>query len=217
MRGPAALTAQAVRDWLQFGMPGRSESTITKCTTLADTHVIPALGSRKLRELTADDVDRWLAAKAQDAEHRHPSHHPLDPPEVHYPRAGPGQGQAQRRAPLRHPAGTAGPPVQVAQLRPGRRTPGCRRGQAAARLHRRLAAHWYPDRGTAPAHLVTRPARRHSAGHHGLAVCPRRRRHQDQEVTPYPGAAATLRRRVPPSPRPPGPATHASGEQVARQ
>jgi len=28
---------------------------------LANVHVIPALGSRKLRELSADDVDRWLA------------------------------------------------------------------------------------------------------------------------------------------------------------
>jgi integrase len=57
--------AQAVRDWLQFGMSGRRESTITKCTTMANSHVIPALGSRKLRELTADDVDRWLASKAR--------------------------------------------------------------------------------------------------------------------------------------------------------
>jgi hypothetical protein len=57
--------AQAVRDWLEFGMPGRRDSTITKCTILADTHVIPALGGRKLGELSADDVDRWLADKAK--------------------------------------------------------------------------------------------------------------------------------------------------------
>jgi integrase len=57
--------AQAVRDWLQFGMPGRREDTITKCTILANTHVIPALGTRKLRELSADDVDRWLADQAE--------------------------------------------------------------------------------------------------------------------------------------------------------
>jgi hypothetical protein len=30
--------AQAVRDWLQFGMSGRGESTIAKCTILASTH-----------------------------------------------------------------------------------------------------------------------------------------------------------------------------------
>ena len=57
--------AQAVGDWLQFGMPGRRASTITKCTTLANMHIIPALGGRKLRELSADDVDRWLASKAR--------------------------------------------------------------------------------------------------------------------------------------------------------
>ncbi len=57
--------AQAVRDWLQFGLPGRHGDTITKCTILANTHIIPRLGSRKLRELSADDVDRWLADKAE--------------------------------------------------------------------------------------------------------------------------------------------------------
>ncbi|MGC2003711.1 tyrosine-type recombinase/integrase [Trebonia sp.] len=57
--------AQAVRDWLEFGLPGRDEDTIAKCTILANSHIIPALGARKLRELSADDVDRWLADKAQ--------------------------------------------------------------------------------------------------------------------------------------------------------
>lgn len=49
----------------QFGLPGRDEDTITKCTILANTHVTPALGARMLRELSADDVDRWLADKAK--------------------------------------------------------------------------------------------------------------------------------------------------------
>jgi integrase len=63
--GYASTVAQAVRDWLQFGLSGRGEHTITKCTILANTHIIPALGTRKLRDLSADDVDRWLAAKAK--------------------------------------------------------------------------------------------------------------------------------------------------------
>jgi integrase len=63
--GHAYTVAQAVRDWLQFGLVGRDEDTIAKCTILANTHVIPALGARKLRELSADDVDRWLADKAK--------------------------------------------------------------------------------------------------------------------------------------------------------
>jgi integrase len=57
--------AHAVRDWLKFGLSGRDEDTITKCTILANTHVIPPLGARKLRDLSADDIDRWLADKAQ--------------------------------------------------------------------------------------------------------------------------------------------------------
>jgi integrase len=57
--------AQAVRDWLKFGLAGRDEETVKKCTILANTHVIPALGARKLRDLSADDVDRWLADKAK--------------------------------------------------------------------------------------------------------------------------------------------------------
>jgi integrase len=57
--------AQAVRDWLQFGLSRRDQDTITKCTILANTHVIPALGARKLRDLSADDVDLWLAGKSK--------------------------------------------------------------------------------------------------------------------------------------------------------
>ncbi|WP_018220428.1 site-specific integrase [Salinispora pacifica] len=38
--------------------------TRTKCVILCRTHIIPALGARKLRELHAQDVDRWLADKA---------------------------------------------------------------------------------------------------------------------------------------------------------
>lgn len=57
--------ADAVRNWLEFGLTGRDVATIENRTILANTHVIPALGARKLRELTADDVDRWLASKAE--------------------------------------------------------------------------------------------------------------------------------------------------------
>jgi integrase len=56
---------KAVTDWLTFGLNGRDPQTVTTVTILAKTHVIPALGARKLRELSADDVDKWLAEKAQ--------------------------------------------------------------------------------------------------------------------------------------------------------
>ena len=63
--GYGYTVADAVRDWLAFGLSGRDSNTITKCTILANTHIIPALGARKLRDLSADDVDKWLADKAQ--------------------------------------------------------------------------------------------------------------------------------------------------------
>jgi integrase len=63
--GKSYTVAQAVTDWLKFGQSGRSTDTVTRNTILADTHIIPSVGARKLRELTADEVDRWLAEKAK--------------------------------------------------------------------------------------------------------------------------------------------------------
>lgn len=56
--------ADAVTDWLMAGLAGRSHSTIVKWEHLTRTHVVPSLGRRRLRDLTAADVDRWLAEKA---------------------------------------------------------------------------------------------------------------------------------------------------------
>lgn len=56
----------AVRDWLAYGLNGRQDSTRKNRRILAKTHIISALGSRKLRNLTAEDVDKWLADKAQN-------------------------------------------------------------------------------------------------------------------------------------------------------
>lgn len=63
--GKDHTVAEAVGDWLAFGLNGREASTVTNRRILAEQHVIPALGARKLRELSADDVDRWLATKAK--------------------------------------------------------------------------------------------------------------------------------------------------------
>jgi hypothetical protein len=60
--GHGYTVAHAVRDWLAFGLSGRDSNTVTKCTILANTHIIPSLGARKLRDLSADDIDRWRAA-----------------------------------------------------------------------------------------------------------------------------------------------------------
>ncbi|MFJ2028715.1 tyrosine recombinase XerC [Streptosporangium sp. NPDC087985] len=58
--------ADAVRNWLEFGLSGRGSATVDKCSILANKHIIPGLGARKLVDLTADDVDRWLADKAKE-------------------------------------------------------------------------------------------------------------------------------------------------------
>jgi len=65
-QAPRSYTvADAVTDWLGYGLSGRSSNTIETGRILANQHVIPALGARKLSELSAEDVDRWLAEKAQ--------------------------------------------------------------------------------------------------------------------------------------------------------
>ncbi|GAA0970883.1 site-specific integrase [Acrocarpospora macrocephala] len=57
--------ADAVRYWLQHGLKGRGSNTVALYTEFAENHVISALGARKLRDLSVEDVDRWLAGKAQ--------------------------------------------------------------------------------------------------------------------------------------------------------
>ncbi|MGN9785425.1 tyrosine-type recombinase/integrase [Nonomuraea sp. ZG12] len=54
---------EATQYWLEHGLGGRSASTVRMYTTYAETHVIPALGARKLRDLSVEDVDEWLASK----------------------------------------------------------------------------------------------------------------------------------------------------------
>jgi integrase len=62
---PADYTVtKAVRDWLAYGLRGRDEGTVTTCRILCETHIISALGARRLRDLSAEDVDKWLADKA---------------------------------------------------------------------------------------------------------------------------------------------------------
>lgn len=57
--------ANAVKDWLDYGLSGRDPATINTCTILSNTHIIPFMGNRKLRDLSAEDVERWLAEKAK--------------------------------------------------------------------------------------------------------------------------------------------------------
>ncbi|MBB5958406.1 integrase [Saccharothrix tamanrassetensis] len=51
---------QAVTTWLKYGLRGRDEETVKNYTYQANGHIIPYLGLRNLRELSADEVDEWL-------------------------------------------------------------------------------------------------------------------------------------------------------------
>jgi integrase len=65
LRGQTYTVRDAVESWLAHGLTGRQESTVVNRTILARTHVIPTLGARKLLQLSAEEVDEWLATKAR--------------------------------------------------------------------------------------------------------------------------------------------------------
>lgn len=56
--------SDALRSWLEYGLRGREASTGETYRYQAEGHIIPYLGARKLRELTAEDVDKWLAERS---------------------------------------------------------------------------------------------------------------------------------------------------------
>ena len=56
---------EAAEDWLSQGLAKQSEKMRTNYDILVRKHIIPDLGARKLRELTAEDVERWLSTKSQ--------------------------------------------------------------------------------------------------------------------------------------------------------
>jgi hypothetical protein len=58
--GQTYTVRDAVESWLAHGLTGGQESTVVNRTILARTHVIPALGARKLAQLSAEEVDEWL-------------------------------------------------------------------------------------------------------------------------------------------------------------
>lgn len=56
---------QAVEDWLEYGLIGRDPQTIETNTILCRVHIVPDLGGRKLKDLKATEVEKWLRIKAQ--------------------------------------------------------------------------------------------------------------------------------------------------------
>jgi hypothetical protein len=55
---------QAVEDWLEHGLSSREKATRDASRHLCEKHVLPYLRARKLRDLTATEVDEWLAILA---------------------------------------------------------------------------------------------------------------------------------------------------------
>lgn len=51
----------AVEDWLEHGLGRQGPSTIAKYQFLCSKHIIPLIGARKLRDLTAREVEVWLS------------------------------------------------------------------------------------------------------------------------------------------------------------
>ncbi|MFI1927491.1 tyrosine-type recombinase/integrase [Streptomyces sp. NPDC020377] len=66
VKSPVNYTvADAVNDWLERGLKGRDEQTVSKNRSMANKHLIPLLGKAKLKDLSADDVDDWLDDRAE--------------------------------------------------------------------------------------------------------------------------------------------------------
>jgi integrase len=60
----AYTVGEAVESWLAHGMTGRDDHTKENRRILAQKHIIPVFGGRRLAELTSEDVDLWLADRA---------------------------------------------------------------------------------------------------------------------------------------------------------
>lgn len=56
----------AVNDFLDQGMKGKSPETVSNYRSLADHHLIPYLGAAKLKKLTADELDKWMDDRAEE-------------------------------------------------------------------------------------------------------------------------------------------------------
>jgi integrase len=54
----------AVNDFLNKGLKGKSKATIDNYRSLATHHLIPQIGTTKLQQLTADQLDEWMDERA---------------------------------------------------------------------------------------------------------------------------------------------------------
>ena len=56
---------EAVEDFLDHGIKGKSPGTVANYRSIADHHLIPFIGAAKLKKLTADELDTWLDDRAE--------------------------------------------------------------------------------------------------------------------------------------------------------
>ena len=62
--------ADAIGDFLDQGMKGKSPETVSNYRSLADHHLIPQLGAARLKKLTADELDTWMDDRAAELSNR---------------------------------------------------------------------------------------------------------------------------------------------------
>lgn len=65
-RGGPSTVGELVELWIERGMPGpkpKSESTMESLRSLAESHVLPVLGSQPLHAVTVDDIEAFLGAR----------------------------------------------------------------------------------------------------------------------------------------------------------
>jgi hypothetical protein len=66
VRAEARYTVtDAVNDFLNKGLKGKSKATIDNYRSLATHHLIPQIGATKLQQLTADQLDEWMDDRAE--------------------------------------------------------------------------------------------------------------------------------------------------------
>ena len=62
--------ADAVRTWLDYGLQGRNQNTVSNYKCLADTHIMASIGAKALHRLSAEDVDKWLLTESRNVSTR---------------------------------------------------------------------------------------------------------------------------------------------------
>ncbi|MDQ3764232.1 MAG: tyrosine-type recombinase/integrase [Actinomycetota bacterium] len=67
VRAEAKYTVtDAVNDFLNKGLKGKSTATIDNYRSLATHHLLPQIGTTKLQQLTADQLDEWIDDRAEE-------------------------------------------------------------------------------------------------------------------------------------------------------